>query len=295
MGKCISLPRKRKSGPLVALKTCLVLDFVEDIRAGIKLRKLTGESAIDYVLAHLEGSARQEVQHRQDREKKDAESIMNILLEAFGDKLNASQLMRQIYNRVQNEDESVTQYAYALLALATRLQRKPEAPESKSVIKEQFKDGLSDPVLRREVKRLYKEKPELSFLEVRDWAVEMDEEELKGINPRKKKCTTYQAEATAQMGKMVEGLTAAIKGQTEVLDKMIAQQGIFNSRLSQLEERQDNARSARRPPLDKSKIECHRCHRMGHYARECESPHPGGNPRTQRAGQSNSQQQQQGN
>lgn len=253
----------------------LVSDFVEDIRAGIKIRKLTGESAIGYVLAHLEGSARQEVQHRQDGEKKDAESIMNVLLEAFGDKPNASQLMRQIYNRVQNEDESVAQYAYALLAFATRLQRKPGAPESKNIIKEQFGDGLSDPVLRREMKRLSKEKPELYFLEVRDWAMERDEGELKGIDPRKKKCTTYQAEATAQMGKMIEGLTATIKGQTELLDKMRVQQGIFNSRLSQLEERQDNARSSRRSPQDKSKIECHRCHIMGH---------PGVNPRTQRGG-----------
>ena len=256
-------PKEKKIRPFNGKDTMDVICFVEDIKAGIKLRKLIGESAINYVLAHLEGPARQEVQHRSDSEKKDAEAILNILLDAFGDKRTVSQLMRDLYNRIQMEEESVAQYGYALLALTTQIQRKPDAPEIESILKEQFRAGLIDPVLRREVKRLTKEKPELSFLKIRDWAVEMDDEE-KGGYSRKKKCTSNQAEAKLEIGKMVEGLAEAIKGQTLLLDKVIAQQGAFNSRLDRLE--QDTARRGRR---DQSTVECYRCHQMGHYATQC--------------------------
>ena len=263
-------PKEKKIKPFNGSDGAPVGDFVEDVRAGIKLRRLRGENAVDYVLAHLEGAARQELKHRPDKEKGDAKSILKILLETFGDRLTLGQLMRQVYNRTQKEDESVAEYGYALLSLSTRMEGRAGAPDAEKAIKEQFQDGLSDAVLRREVKRLVKEKPQLSFIEIRDWAVEMEEGEK--MNPlRRKKGTVYHADATVEMGKMVEGLTAAIRSQTDVLERMKTQQGEFNTRLQRLEDRREGS-AGQRPPFDVRRVECYRCGNRGHFARNCPNP-----------------------
>ena len=121
------------------------------------------------------------MEHRPAREKTDAQSILKILEDAFGDRLTLGQLMRQAYHRIQEDGESVTEYGYALIWLGARIEEKAGAAEAKKIVKEHFQDGLSNQILRREVKRLVKEKPQLSFLEVRDWAVDMEDGERSHI------------------------------------------------------------------------------------------------------------------
>lgn len=263
-------PKEKKIRPFNGSDGTAVRDFVEDIQAGLKLRRLKKEDAIHYVNAHLEGAARQEVKHRPAGEKTDAQSILKILEDAFGDRLTLGQLMRQAYHRIQEDGESVTEYGYALLSLGARIEEKAGAAEAEKIIKEQFQDGLSDQILRREVKRLVKEKPQLSFLEVRDWAVDMEDGERSHITHRRRGAVR-QAEVAVEMGPMVEGLTAAIRGQTDVLEKMRTQQEEFNFRLTKLEERNQNS-MGRRPQVDIRNVQCYRCQQFGHYARTCRVP-----------------------
>ncbi|XP_072170020.1 uncharacterized protein [Diadema setosum] len=261
-------PKEKKIRPFDG--TDGVDDFIEDIRAGMKLRKLKGEGAVDYVMAHLEGAARQEIRHRPAGEKEDAESILRTLELTFGDRKTVGQLTRQLFNRTQREEESVAQFGYALMGVAAKMEGKTGAPEVEAALKEQFQSGLRDIVLRREVRRLVKDSPGLSFLEVRDWAVEMDEGE-RSARPYWKAGTSCQVDATMAMGKMVEELTSAIKNQTEVLEKMRYQQGELAVRVAKLEGRSESYTRPRQQ-ADPQSVECYRCGQRGHYARRCPQP-----------------------
>lgn len=62
--------------------------------------------------------------------------------------------MREYTAEVKGEDESIADFAFALMGLADKLSNIPGAPNAKEAMKEQFRDGLLDGMLRREIKRL---------------------------------------------------------------------------------------------------------------------------------------------
>ena len=66
-------PKEKKIKPFNGRDGALVTDFIDDMRSGIRLRRQQEQSAVDYILAHLEGAARQEIKHQPSKEKEDAE------------------------------------------------------------------------------------------------------------------------------------------------------------------------------------------------------------------------------
>lgn len=75
-------------------------DFCEDVKAAIKLKKLKGAEAADFILAHLEGPARQEMKHHPSIIANDPSSILQTLTDTFGDKHTLGSVLRDICNRV---------------------------------------------------------------------------------------------------------------------------------------------------------------------------------------------------
>ncbi|KAJ8017849.1 hypothetical protein HOLleu_44490 [Holothuria leucospilota] len=175
-GSVYLLPKEKKLKPFSGASGCDVYSFVEDVKAAIKVRKLEGEDAANFILSHLEGSARREIKHRPESLLTEPSKILDVLQETFGERRTLSSLMRELCNRGQKDSETVPEYAFALMALADKMQNLENAPDLQVTLKEQFRDGLLDPVLRREVKRLMIEEPDVTFLSLRDWALEMAEE-----------------------------------------------------------------------------------------------------------------------
>ncbi|PIK45900.1 hypothetical protein BSL78_17239, partial [Apostichopus japonicus] len=170
--------------------------------------------------------------------------------------------MRGICNRVQKEDESITDFAYALMTLADKLTDLSGGPDKDQTLKEQFRDGLKDGSSRREIKRLLKDKPTTSFIDLRDWALDMAEDENGIHRPQKtRKVGQYAVEATHDVSEALLVLSSVVKSQTDVLEAIQKQQTDFQTRLEIVEKGRSYHRTPRnRQNRDISQVECYRCH-----------------------------------
>ncbi|PIK57623.1 hypothetical protein BSL78_05449 [Apostichopus japonicus] len=177
--------------------------------------------------------------------------------------------MREICSSVQKDGETVSEFAFRLMALADEFAKIPGAPKPETAIKEQFRDGLLDGVLRRELKRLMKEDKGITFIKLRDWALDLAEEESDFVPRRTRRAAVNSTEAaTHQLSAVVEKLASTVQTQADIMEAIRVQQGEIVSRLERLEREGQRYKGRGRPRPDRKDIECRRCHQMGHYASE---------------------------
>ncbi|XP_071835484.1 uncharacterized protein [Apostichopus japonicus] len=263
------LEKERKIRAFSGTEGPSVSSFQEDIQAALKVRRLSDTDAADFILAHLEGAARQEMRHQPSEVTLDPDLILQKLSDTFGDRRTLGSLMREMCNKVQREEETIAEFAFKLMSLADQLKKVPGAPDAEQAIKEQFRDGLLDGVLRREIKKALIQDPDVSFIKLRDWALDMAEEDRDLPRRRVRKPVSAVEAETTQITKALVDLTTAVKSQAEVMEALQIQQSGILSRLDKLEAQ--NTRPARIPKKD---LRCHRCQKIGHLARECRSPAP---------------------
>lgn len=80
------LPNEPKIKTFTGNDGSSVATFVEDIRAALKLKKLRGQEAADFVISYLAGPARQEIRHHPDQIADKADAILETLLDIFGER-----------------------------------------------------------------------------------------------------------------------------------------------------------------------------------------------------------------
>ena len=78
-----------------------VADWCKDGEAALRAQHLTGRDAVDYEWRHLDGPAKREIGCRMVDEKRDAQAILAILRDAFGERASATELLRSFYERKQ--------------------------------------------------------------------------------------------------------------------------------------------------------------------------------------------------
>ncbi|PIK37873.1 hypothetical protein BSL78_25296 [Apostichopus japonicus] len=88
------LPKEKKLRSFSGVENQDVLSFIEEAKAALRLRKLEDQDASEFVIAHLEGSARQEVKHRPQSDVSDPKKLFELLQETFGERRSLSCLMR---------------------------------------------------------------------------------------------------------------------------------------------------------------------------------------------------------
>lgn len=69
--------------------------------------------AVDFVLYHLEGAAREEVHLRPSDQRASKKGIFEVLRSAFGEGLNPTQALRKFFERCQKERESIQEFSHA--------------------------------------------------------------------------------------------------------------------------------------------------------------------------------------
>lgn len=70
--------------------------FIEDVRAALKVHKLRDVEVAEFILAQLEGAARQEMKHQPPDVTGNPEKILEKLVDNFGGRWSLGSMMRKV-------------------------------------------------------------------------------------------------------------------------------------------------------------------------------------------------------
>lgn len=263
-------------------------EFIDEVERVMRTRGLSAEDQVDFVLSLLKGPALEEVKLCMGGQARQPSDLFSYLRAAFREKRTIPQLLHAFYARQQSEGEELRDYSHALSQLLNAaLQQSPSiVADAQLVLRDQFIEGVRDPTLRRELRRLVREKPGLNLFEIREEAImwtsedhpraintarnrnlvssgrdEVTENARTTVNTQKELSSTLQevVKIIAQQGKAISELTDAVRGLA------IQNAGSGSSHRG--------GRSQARPKYttDGQPI-CLRCEGVGHMARQCTTP-----------------------
>ena len=240
---------------------------------------MTPAEQADYIISNLEGSAREEVRYRTAAERRDPRRLQEILKRVFGEKLNSAQLLARFYYRRQEPGETLQQFCHQLMQIGSRI--KAVGGNVDHLIGEVFAENVRDIHLRRELKRLKRERPAISFFDLREAAILWaDGEEDKPVRRTAGLCQMVVTEMLPT-DKVTE-LQAIVEKQQRTLDDLVA------SMKKQLEAPssgdregrhvQEQKKSTKRPSLrdDQGTFICYYCKKPGHIKKDCSERKQGG-------------------
>lgn len=281
-------------------------EFLEEAERVISARNQSAPEQFDFVMSLLRGSALDEVRLR----KADGDVVKDLfsyLKDAFGDKRSASQLLQNFYNCKQKEGEDIRDFSHALSqAFSCVLKQHPKSvANEKTVLRDQFVEGVRDLSLRRELKKYVRDNPTSTLIEVREeaylWSSEEQVPSPKVVRSKAKSCSHVTAEAqccaaTATENSMyLEGVMKTLKEQGKVTNatkpseksvsfddvlKVLAEQGKVITELTRAVKElttQSKNPSSQTPNRTKTvprftpdgKPICFKCQTAGHVAKQC--------------------------
>lgn len=207
---------------------------------------------------------------------------------AFREKRSTPQLLHAFYARRQLEGEGLRDYSHALLQLLnSALQQSADAvADVQLALRDQFIEGVRDSALRRELRRLVREKPRSSLFDVREeaimWALE-DRPRTSNVG-RSRKLGVANANERVEQTNLTTDSPTDLRSTLQEVVKIIAQQGKAIGELANAvhELTMQNFSSGGGNKTNRSKVQpkytsngqpiCLRCEGVGHIARHCTIP-----------------------
>lgn len=268
--RLLYIPRERKCPFFRGTSGIPVEDWIEEIRATLRTRRLSAVDQAYFIFDHLEGEAKDEIRYRTRAEREDSEKILSILQDMYGCARSYVSLQQCFFSRKQQEGESLQEFSHALCCLMEKVER--SAPrritDAPILLRDQFVEYVLDPNLRRELKRVVRQHPEHTLLDIRAEAIRW-EREGRPEEPRGRSYSVPSFSAlhfssarpsSATANVELAELRQLLEKQQEQLDKLT--QGMLAL--------QTAPRPAARYPRSKVVV-CLRCQKPGHYARECDN------------------------
>ncbi|XP_065133195.1 uncharacterized protein [Paramisgurnus dabryanus] len=274
--QALYLPRERKcpkfSGKVGSLP---IEDWIEEVESCIRGRHMSEWDKAVFVYDHLEGEARTEIKFRSTEVRENSTQIFSVLRELYCSSFSYVTLQQQFFDRKQKEGESFQEFSHALMDLMDRIRKaNPNAmSDHQVVLRDQFCENVYDHTLRRELKRLVRQNPLWTLLELRKEAMRWVEEG-QPIRNRPSRVAPHsletQAIVTCEENRMVSSEFAELK------DMVVRQQAQLDLILKTLSNTEGSSSNVTRPPRstrfrrtpDGQPI-CVKCNQGGHIARYC--------------------------
>lgn len=185
-----------------------VEDWVTDVQRHISSLNVVSDKT-DFILDHIDGNVRWEVQARNLTNPSD---ILQVIVKTFGVPDSVGKLQEEFFNRSQKPNETILDFSISLLHLNEQIKQKDEAIPLK-MLKGKFIEGVHDESLKRELRKLNAEKPDLNFCEFRDKGVEWIGRE----NLSKKNTSIWETTVTSQNNNSLE---KQLKEQSEQISQL---------------------------------------------------------------------------
>lgn len=279
----VHIPTQRKcpkfTGKL-SVDLITVEKWVEEARRCLEVRRLPLAEQVLFVMDHVEGGAKSELDFHPLDTRNTPENIFKLLLENFSCSQSYVTAQLQLYQRSQKEGESIRDYSYALKSLMDIVIRKTPGgvPNSDRLLRDQFLENVLDETLRRELKKQVASTPEMSFVSLRSVAIKWGEEVRTAgkARPRAYSCDTYM-HAVEREGEVnavgvktrddMSELRDCFRKQQAQLDAILKHIGMSSQTSPQPIEQPSSSRPY--PYTSDGKPVCLRCNKEGHIARFC--------------------------
>jgi hypothetical protein len=150
-----------------------VYEFIDDISCVLKTRPTSEVEKVDYLISHLDGPAKEEIQYRTPSSKHNLRQVLDILHKTFGEKSTASELTAEFYGTKQEHRQSLQEFSHVLMRKLDKIGQVNHSfiSEPEQTLRNQFAENVVDKWLRRELKKSLRLKPSITFNELREKAV----------------------------------------------------------------------------------------------------------------------------
>lgn len=261
-------------------------EFIDEVERVIRVRGLNTNDQVDFILSHLRGSALDEVKLCMGGEAKQPQDLFSYLRGAFREKRTTPQLLHAFYARRQLEGEDFRDYSHALSQLLnSALQQSTNVvSDLQLTLRDQFIEGVRDATLRRELRKLVRDKPQSSLFDVPEeammWVV-VDRPRGPNVARTRSMANTGSVEMLEQSNPASTAKGDMAVALQEVV-KIISQQGKAIGELTnavrELTMQKGSSYSSQggKPKFKPKYTEdgqpiCLKCEGVGHIARQCTS------------------------
>lgn len=279
----VKVPRERRLRKFAGSRDDHIIeDWIADAEQAIAGQ--AESDAVDFLLYHLEGAARDEVRLRPAEERANPAAVFKALRDCFCEGLTSTQALRRFFERRQKDRESVRDYSHALMMLLSRVERldSTAVADKDKLLRDQFLENLRDAQLRRDIKRWVRDHPSKSFQDIREevqrWLDEDDSAGRRSAGVREVHADSWEREATCDEAKSVATnyskiVADLVAGQKTLADGLQQQQQALAAQIEaqnrQMQQQQEILAQLMAQVERTKSTGCFGCGNQGHYRRDC--------------------------